>query len=250
METGLAKAGIAPLEWNEDSTSEEYEDFFWRFESYLTANGIISTEETATAPAVAGSTQAVALLVCGGGAEIRTAIKAVPNYKTATYTTIKAALDAAFVKEGDKHIRMKWIRMKPEAGETLSHYASRLRVTARKARLETDDNILYHIADDYADINEEIFDKAMKKGLKLPDLLEWSANRDINLKSRHSELKRIEQFRSNQISNRQTFTPTSSNKNYGRRASENRVCHSCGLEYPHENRQCPAKGKSVENAKN
>ena len=47
MEKGLSKAAIAPLEWNDDSTTEEYEDFFWRFESLLISNGIDTTQLTA-----------------------------------------------------------------------------------------------------------------------------------------------------------------------------------------------------------
>jgi len=149
---------------------------------------------------------------------------------------------------------MKWIKARPEAGETLSHYATRLRVLARKADLETDENILYHIADDYSESNEEIYDKAMKKGVQLKDLLEWAASRDINLKARHSELKRVEfqrassgstfnrsdqRQRENQATNSQKAWPKSNKPS----TSKESACNRCGHEYPHVGKPCPAQGK-------
>lgn len=55
-------AGISPLNWTKESTEEDYDDFFWSFESHLIANHIDHSDEKKSE--LSGSKQAVAMLIC------------------------------------------------------------------------------------------------------------------------------------------------------------------------------------------
>ena len=217
-----------------ETAHEDFPDWLFLFENFLTLSEIDSTDET-------GKVTAKKHLIHACGALAVKLIRGMAKPEDVTYLLLKEALEKYCSPKDKTALMFRFDSLKQMDNETIQNFVLRLRPVGIAAGIQAtaiEGELIRRIIQN-TNIEEARL-KAMETDMTVAKLVLWESTRRV-----HQQCTAMRNESREQGINFVSHAKKRKSEDDDSRTRKNKLCYHCGNDFPHKgDGKCPAKGKT------